>query len=164
MKLKNRMGAKRAPKRLFGKKNRRGLTLVELAIVILVLGVIMTIVYSSLDFGITDDARKLQVQSSSKQLQILWERYEFDNPPLEEGAELTALSENNPDVPGWRPVSRDLIMDPWKKPYFVCTDDQGRRQICSYGADGQPGGEDKSADYYLTDPSSWPTWLSGKRQ
>lgn len=152
----------RFSRRIIGKKSRQGLTLVELAIVILVLGVIMGIVYSSLDFGITDDARKLQVQSSSKQLQIHWERYEFDYPPLEEGQPLTILSESSPEHEGWRPIDSDLVMDPWKKPYFICSDDTGKRQICSYGSDGQPGGEGTAADFYLTDKSSWPAWLSGK--
>lgn len=154
--------ARRRARRL-SSRARKGLTLVELAIVILVLGIIMGIVYSSLDFGITDDAKKLMVASSSKQLTMVWEKYEAENAPLEEGTKLDVLAAKNPDKPGWRPVDVDMVMDPWKRPYFVCKDDRGERQLCSLGADGQQGGENQNADFYLTDRASWPAWLSGKK-
>lgn len=147
-----------------GGRRRSGLTLIELAIVILVLGILFTIVYRSINFGITDDARRLSVQASSKQLSFAWERYEFDHPQLEDNTPLTKLSQKNPDDPAWRPVDENLIMDPWKRPYFICRDENGERQICSYGADGKPGGTGKDSDFFLTDPSHWPAWLSGKKE
>jgi general secretion pathway protein G len=146
------------------RKSRRGLTLVELAIVILVLGVIMGIVYSSLDFGITDDAKRLAVQSSSKQLQMAWERFEFDHEPIQDGATLEILTKKSDDNPNWRPIDKKLVMDTWNKPYFICSSPDGTRNICSNGADGSPGGSGKNADFMLTDSNTWPAWLSGSKE
>jgi general secretion pathway protein G len=143
---------------------RKGITLVELAIVLLVLGIIMGIVYANLDFGITDDAKRLAVKNSSHQLQMHWERYEFGNPPLEDGISLELLTQKNEQDPTFRPVNRDLVLDPWKRPYFICTDENSQRQICSYGADGIMGGEGQNADYMLTNEASWPEWLRGVKK
>jgi len=144
------------------RSRRRGLTLVELAIVILVLGIIMGIVYSAIDFGITDDAKKLAVKSAATQLPVYMEKYESENGALQEGDSLQILAENNQET-GWRAIKKDLIMDPWNRPYFLCADQNGNRQICSLGEDGREGGDNKNADYRLTDEATWPAWLGGKR-
>ena len=141
---------------------REGLTLVELAIVILVLGIIMTIVIASLDFGIVDDAKKMQVQYASKTLEIAMRRYEMDNAALEDGTRLGVLAQRSQSNPTWRPVDEKLVLDPWGQEYFICLDDLGQKQICSYGADRSPGGSGENQDFFLTEKSSWPTWLSGK--
>lgn len=143
---------------------REGLTLVELAIVILVLGVIMTIVIANLDLGIIDDAQKLKVRSASKTLEITLRRYEMDNPSLEDGTKLGILARKSANNPTWRPVDESLVEDPWGEEYFICLDDFSQKQICSYGADKAPGGAGENQDFFLTDQSSWPTWLSGKAQ
>ncbi|MCR9144558.1 MAG: type II secretion system protein GspG [bacterium] len=141
---------------------RRGLTLVELAIVILVLGVIMTIVIANLDLGIIDDAKKLQVKNAAKTLEFTMRRYEMDSAALGEGDRLGILARKNPNNPGWRPVDESLVMDPWGEEYFICLDDLSQKQICTYGADREPGGAGDAQDFFLTDKSSWPSWLSGK--
>ncbi|MEQ9362936.1 MAG: type II secretion system protein GspG [Leptospirales bacterium] len=141
---------------------RRGLTLVELAIVILVLGVIMTIVIANLDLGIIDDAKKLQVKNAAKTLEFTMRRYEMDSAALTDGTRLGVLAQKNPNNPGWRPVDESLVMDPWGEEYFICLDDLSQKQICTYGADRQPGGAGDAQDFFLTDKTSWPAWLSGK--
>lgn len=147
------------------RRSRRGLTLIELAVVMLVLGILMAVLYANIDVGgITDKAKRLAIQTNSTQLEVALERYEFENQPLEEGDALTILSEENPDNPSWRPVKEDMVMDPWKHPYFICTDDEGKKQICTNGADGQPGGEGENQDFYLTKQSSWPEWVKGKKE
>ncbi len=145
------------------KKRRTGLTMVELAIVMLVLGILMTVLYANLDIGgAKDSANRFAIKNTATQLEVTLERYEFSNEPLQDGDSLMLLAEKNSNNPGWKPVKESLVMDPWKHAYFICTDDTGSRQICTYGADGQPGGEGKNQDFYLTDSSSWPAWLSGK--
>lgn len=145
------------------KRIRRGLTLVELAIVLLVLGIIMGIVYANIDLGITDDAVKLQVKTSSKQVPVILQRYEMEYSPLPEGTELTVLSEQDANNPGWRPVDEDAVKDPWGNPYYICSGSRGRG-ICSYGEDGQPGGQGRAQDFDLRDRSTWPAWISGESQ
>ncbi len=145
-------------------RGREGFTLIELAVVVLVLGIIMSVVLYNIDFGVKDDAIRLKVNTNSKLLQSKWEMYEFDHAPVEEGNDLMILARKDPENPTWRPVDEDLVLDPWKRPYFICRDDVGERQICSYGQDGEPGGEGKAADFYLTSKNSWPSWLSGAKQ
>jgi hypothetical protein len=41
----------------------------------------------------------------------------------------------------------------------MCSDTSGRLHICSYGKDGQVGGEGENQDFYIDDKSSWPDWL-----
>jgi len=146
------------------RKARRGITLIEMAIVLLVIGIIMAIVYSNLDFGIADNAKRLAVKNTAKVLQIQWERYEFSNTPLQDGETLEKLTQKSPDLMSFTPISKESILDPWKKPYFICTDSSGQRQLCSYGADGQMGGDGQNADFMLTDEATWPAWLTGKTE
>lgn len=141
---------------------RQGLTLVELAIVILVLGVIMTIVIANLDLGIIDDAKKLQVKNAAKTLEFTMRRYEMDNAALSDGTRLGVLAQKNVNNPSWRPADESLVTDPWGEEYFICLDDLSQKQICTYGADRQPGGAGDGQDFFLTDKTSWPPWLSGK--
>lgn len=140
-------------------KNRRGVTLIELAIVLLVLGVIMAIVLANVDFGVADDAMKLQLKSHSNMVPLNLQKYEMLGASLEDGDSLMILTQKSEENPSFRPVKKDAILDPWKRPYFICYDENSDRQICSYGADGEPGGEGKNADIYLTNDSSWPDWL-----
>jgi len=132
-----------------------------MAVVLLVLGIIMGIVYANLDLGITDDATRLAVKNASHQLELHKKNYEFKIGTLPENTSLEVLTKEDPNNPSWRPVSKEVVLDPWKRPYFICRDDNGKLQICSYGADGQPGGEGTNQDFKLTDDSSWPAWLKG---
>ena len=136
---------------------RKGLTLIELAVVMLVLGIIMAVVYGSLDVGgTTKSAKKLQIKAAATTLEASWSRYELENGNLSDGAKLSVLSQSTGT---WRGLKEEQTLDPWKKPYFICTDNSGNRQICSYGSDGVPGGQGENADFYLSDESSWPAWL-----
>ena len=140
---------------------RRGLTLIELAVVMLVLGIIMAVVYGSLDVGgTTRSAKKLQVKSAATTLDANMSRYELENGNLSDGTSLDILTQN---TASWRGLKKDQVLDPWKKPYFICTDNAGSRQICSYGSDGVQGGRGEGADFYLTDESSWPDWLKKRK-
>ena len=138
-------------------EERKGLTLVELAIVLLVLGIIMGMVYGSLDFSAVDKAKVLGVKNNARKLQAYLQMYETENGRLEELTPLTAIV-------GKSPVDEEGVEDPWNNPYFICSDEQGQRQICSYGADGEQGGDGENQDFYLTDKNSWPAWLSGETQ
>ena len=140
---------------------RRGLTLIELAVVMLVLGIIMAVVYGSLDVsGTTKSAKKLQVKAAATTLEANLSRYELENGDLSDGSKLSVLTEGTAN---WKGLKSDQVLDPWKKPYFICTDNAGTRHICSYGSDGVPGGKGESTDFYLTDESSWPGWLKKRK-
>ncbi len=141
------------------KKMKRGLTLVELAIVMLVLGIIMALVYSNLDIrGASDKARCLQLEAAANNLQIQLELYEQENPGLEDQESLEKLTERTGT---WRGLKKKALLDPWKSFYFACVNDDGEKGICSYGADKSNGGVGDNADFDLTVPGSIPYCLKG---
>ncbi|MCB1172397.1 MAG: type II secretion system protein GspG [Leptospiraceae bacterium] len=142
-------------RRLLSDADRAGLTLVELAIVILVIGIIMTIVVMNLDFSVVDKGKILAVKSQRMNLMNKLKIYEMENPPLNEGDDLGSIDG----------VNEEMLNDPWSRPYFICRADSGQRHICSYGADGEQGGEGENQDFYLTgNPKEWPAWLRGKKE
>ena len=147
-----------------GSESRRGLTLVELAIVLLVLGIIMAIVFSSLDLTVTDKAVRLQIKAASNMVPIKVNEYESTVGQLEDRASLAILAQKSAENPAWTPVKQDLILDSWKNPYQIRVNEAGEKQIWSLGADKQEGGEAKNADFCITDETTWPAWLSGKGQ
>ena len=62
---------------------------------------------------------------------------------------LQALVENIEDKENWQPsLQGSLPKDPWGNDYiYKCPGDENRPfEIISYGADGEPGGEDENAD------------------
>ena len=138
---------------------RKGLTLVELAIVMLVLGIVMAIVYSGLDLGTIDKAKGLKVRTMANTLEANLGRYEAENGSLSDGTKLDVLTQSTET---WRGLKADQVLDPWKRSYFICSDNIGNRQICSNGANGVPGGAGQDTDFYLTDQSSWPKWLKAR--
>ena len=151
-------------RQLPGPDDRRGLTLVELAIVLLVLGIIMAIVFSSLDPSVTEKAVRLQIKAASNMVPIKVNEYESTVGQLEDRSTLAILAQKSTENPAWTPVKQDLILDAWKNPYQVRVNEAGEKQIWSLGADKQEGGEGKNADFCITDESTWPAWLSGKAQ
>lgn len=140
-------------------KKRKGLTLFELALVLLVLGIIIGIVYANLDIGVVDKAKKLKIkQVQSKQIPVLIQRYEEEVGPISDGASLEILSKKDENS-SWQPVDPEILKDPWNQFYVMCSDTQGNLHICTYGKDGQMGGEGENQDFYLDDQSTWPDWL-----
>ncbi|MDW7975733.1 MAG: type II secretion system protein GspG [Leptospiraceae bacterium] len=138
---------------------RKGLTLFELALVLLVLGIIIGIVYASLDLGVVDKAKVLKVRDvQAKQLPILVSQFEEEVSPLNEGDTLELLTKPHPET-SWKPVDEDTVKDPWNRFYVICSDNEGNLHICSYGKDGQIGGEKENQDFYLDDKNTWPEWL-----
>jgi general secretion pathway protein G len=152
-------------KRRLKKHGRRGLTLVELAIVVLVLGVIMGIVFYNLRGTATDvmtSAKKLQVaQFQANQLPRKLDEFRDAGGDVNPGQDLTILLQEIPES-SYKPAKEELIMDPWGRPYFICQGEDGTDRICSLGRDGREGGEGENADFQLDDERTWPDWLKKK--
>ncbi|MEQ8353424.1 MAG: type II secretion system protein GspG [Leptospiraceae bacterium] len=147
----------RALRRVRKQKSRRGLTLVELAIVLMVLGIIIGIVYAGINTDSVDEARLMGVKRNEPMLKLNWEKYERRVNQIPTGTAIDMLSQDDQQN-GWRGIDEKLIEDMWGRPYFVC-DQNGYRELCTYGADGQPGGEGMNQDFAITDKSSWPPYL-----
>ena len=145
------------------KKIKRGMTLVELSVVVLILGAIIALVAFSIDPGkMKDDMASLQLKKDASTLKIALGQYEdrYGKMPSEEQG-LSALVEKptSGDVPeNYKPVldKKSAVLDPWKTPYVLRVDAGGDYVILTLGKDKKEGGEGKNADFDILKEDDYP--------
>lgn len=131
-----------------------GMTLLEILIVMVILGLIATLgalqLSTYLGRAKTDTAR-LQIQELTTALEL----YRIDAsraPTTAEG--LNALLQKPEGATNWRgPYVRKAqnLLDPWGRPFnYKSPGEHGEYDLMSLGADNQPGGEGEA-----TDVKSW---------
>ena len=139
-------------------KRHNGFTLIELMIVLVILGTLMTILFVSLsNSGVDEQKAKVQMKSARSQLELALFRFkEYYNrlPSNDEG--LKVLLEPSPNTENYpaRPFlpKKDMIIDPFGNVYkYVLSDDASNFDIISLGSDGQEGGEGAAKDIKLSD-------------
>lgn len=130
-------------------KIRRNFTLIEVVIVIVILVTLASIatpMYMNYVKNANIGAAKTQIKllvDAVNQYKLQYKEY----PQGESG--LQALVENVEDKENWKPLLQGALpKDPWGNEYvYKCPGDDNRPfEIISYGADGEPGGEDENAD------------------
>lgn len=127
-----------------------GLTLLELMVVLVIIGLIATIAAPQL-IGYLDrskvDAARVQVRSLSTIVDLF--RLDVGRFPTEREG-LQALATQPAGVDRWRGPylkSDASLIDPWGRSYAYEVSDDGRSiDIYSFGADGQEGGDGLNAD------------------
>jgi len=134
------------------KTNRQyGFTLVELLVVLVVLGLLVSIVAPrAIGYlgGARTDMARIQMETFASALDMY--RLDMRNyPSAEEG--LDALVRAPAGAVRWRGpyLNRpEVPLDPWDNPYVYHSKGAGEKKyrIVSYGADGREGGEDEAAD------------------
>ncbi len=141
----------------YRKKNRKGLTMVELMAVIIILGLLAAMVVTNF-MGQTDKARVITTKANLKKLHSAVIQFKMDTnryPTEEEG--LSALIEQPSDVEGYEPggylETTEVPLDAWNNEFAYQRYPESGKPfvIISYGADGEPGGEEYDADLYSTD-------------
>ena len=128
---------------------QRGFTLVELLVVLVILGLIMSFaapqVFKYLGGAKTDSAG-IQIERLSTALDLY--RLETGSyPTTSEGLE--ALLEAPPDTPAGSPILRkaDALIDPWGRPYeYLSPGEHGEYDLYSLGKDGSDGGDGEDGD------------------
>lgn len=132
---------------------RRGFTLIEILVVIVVIAILASVVAPSI-MGNVDDARVNTAKNQMKVFEAALNNYRLHTgvfPATDQGLEaLVEIPGINPPR-NWRGPYLDgnLPLDPWGAPYiYVFPGEFNPRSydLYSYGADGQPGGEGINAD------------------
>ncbi|MHB1403295.1 MAG: type II secretion system major pseudopilin GspG [Thiobacillus sp.] len=129
--------------------NRRGFTLLELLVVMVIIGLLAGFVapkyFSQIGKSEVKVARA-QIDALGKAL----DQYRIDvghYPTTEQG--LASLVMRQPGEEKWDGpyLQKDIPLDPWGNPYvFVMPGEHGEYDLLSYGPDGMPGGEGQAGD------------------
>ena len=131
------------------RRKQRGITLIELLVVMVIIAMFATLVGVRL-FGRVDRARQLQAKSQIQQFEGGLDIFRLDvgrYPTTEEG--LQALQVQPAEVQNWDGpyLAKEIPLDPWNRPYVYRRPGQhGDYDLCSFGDDGQEGGEGNAED------------------
>src|SRR5262245_30311830 len=124
-----------------GRNRTRGMTLLEIMVVIAILGMIAAAVAVHV-MGQFSDAQRKTVAMDFKTLESQLDLYIVQKgglPSQSDGLKLLVRAG----------ISRELPKDPWGHPYQYGVNG-GEVTLTSYGSDGEPGGSDSAADITKT--------------
>jgi general secretion pathway protein G len=136
------------------RRGRRGFTLIELMVVIVILGILAGLIIPRI-MGRPDEARQTKARIQIEGIETALKLYRLDNgfyPTTEQGLRALVEAPGIPPVPrNWREggylEKGKVIKDPWGNDFaYLCPGTQGEFDLVSYGADGQQGGEGKNKD------------------
>jgi len=134
--------------------NRRGFTLIEIMVVIVILAMLAAFVGPKL-LGRTDEAKVKTTRIQIKGIESALKLYKLDNgafPTTEQGLSALVTKPTVGVIPksyreGGYLESKSVPKDAWGNDYiYVSPGEHGDYDLSSYGADGVKGGEDKNAD------------------
>lgn len=134
---------------------RRGFTLVELLLVLVILGVLASLVLPKFT-GRTEQARVTAAQTQIATFGTALDAYEVDTGSYPRGSGgLQALVVQSSDATNWRGpyLKNDIPLDPWGHPYIY--EYPGRQNPSGYdlrsmGPDGQDGTADDITNGAIT--------------
>ena len=137
------------------RNSRKGFTLIELMIVIVIIGILATLLVPRI-MDRPEEARRIKAKTDIKTIESALKLYKIDNgsyPTTEQGLEaLIKKPETSPLPRKWKEggylEGSTVPKDPWGNPYYYTspTADGKDFEIISYGSDGEQGGTGKNAD------------------
>ena len=141
-------------------KNRKGFTLIEIMVVIVILALLAALVGPKL-MGRTDDAKITDARVQIKNIETALKLYKLDTgnyPSTEQGLAALVTKPTVGVIPngykeGGYLESKKVPKDPWGSDYlYISPGEHGDYDLFTYGADGAKGGEGKNIDI-----TSWDT-------
>lgn len=137
------------------KRGERGFTLIEIMVVVIIMGLLISIVGVNV-ISRVDTAKRTAAKNQIKSFESALSLYRLDTgtyPSTEQGLKALIEKPTSGVIPsGYRSGgyldSSSIPKDPWGHEYiYLSPGGEGRDfDIISYGADGEPGGEGKDAD------------------
>lgn len=134
---------------------KKGFSLIELMVVIVILGLLATFLLPKI-INRPDEARVTKALTDIKTIESALKMYKLDNgiyPTVEQGLlSLIKKPSSEPLPKNWKKGgyidSSDVPLDPWGKVYIYRSPGDNERdyEIISYGSDGKEGGEDTASD------------------
>lgn len=134
--------------------NKRGFTLIEIMVVIVILALLAALVGPKL-MGRTDDAKIGTTKTQIKQLETALKLYKLDNgayPGTEQGLNALVAKPSIGVIPknykeGGYLESKQVPKDGWGSEFiYVSPGEHGDYDLLSYGADSVKGGDGKNSD------------------
>jgi general secretion pathway protein G len=131
-----------------------GFTLIEIMVVMVILGILAGLIIPRI-MGRPEEARRMKAQIQIESIETALQLYRLDNgsyPTTEQGLQALVEPPSVGQLPkAWREggylEKGKVPKDPWINEYvYLCPGIHGDFDLISYGADGQPGGEDKDQD------------------
>jgi len=143
-------------------QDRRGFTLIELMIVIVIVGILATLLIPRI-MERPEEARRVKAKMDIRTIESALKLYKIDSgeyPTTEQGLQALINKPDTAPVPmKWRDGGyldgNSVPKDPWGNPYNYASPTQDGKdyEITSYGRTGQPGGTGRDAEISSADLS-----------
>jgi general secretion pathway protein G len=160
----HRMRSKNAKEAVFVKKRkylkkRRGFTLIEIMVVVVIMGMLAAIVVPNV-MSRVEEARRTTTRTQIESFATALDMYRLHNgvyPTTQQGLDALVKKPTLSPVPKkYSPEAymKNIPSDPWGNPFiYRCPGEKGAFDIISTARDGEEGGESWDEDITNHDPS-----------